>query len=490
MIPILVVEDDNASRVLMKKQLEAAGHRVLSAQDGHAALDVIRDQSVSLIITDWQMPKMDGLALCRHVRNNILDTYIYIILVTARTQKHDLVSVFEAGADDYIPKPVDIVELKARVQTGFRLIALERRYKQSRSQLIDSRNHLKTLNDRFAQTAAQLETKNQKLENTLQQLADTQAQMLHSEKMASIGQLAAGVAHEINNPTGFVSSNINTLGDYSVDLTDLIHKYQRLRDQLMTAETQASMGTDLNRLVKGIAAFEQEINIDYILSDIKALIGDCVEGTERIKKIVMDLKDFAHPGNDEPQMVDLNAGLDSTLNLVHNEIKYKADVYRNYGEIPALYAYPHQLNQVFMNILVNAAQAIEKEGTIQIATRFDGKYVEVVVTDNGCGIPVQYMGKIFDPFFTTKEVGKGTGLGMHLAYNIIKKHGGTIAVESEIGKGSTFTVRIPTRPPAHDPEFIEDRPQSPPSSNVSEMDARRFQKMTPESRGHGYVCGR
>ena len=179
------------------------------------------------------------------------------------------------------------------------------------------------------------------------------------------------------------------------------------------------------------------------MEDITDLIGDCREGVDRIKKIVIDLKDFAHPGEDKVQLTDINNGIESTLNVVNNEIKYKATVHKDFGDIPTVKGIPQQLNQVFMNILVNAAQAIEKKGDIHIITRSVAQSVEVSIRDNGSGISQDNITKIFDPFFTTKDVGKGTGLGMNIAYNIIQKHNGTIHVDSELGKGTTFTITLP-----------------------------------------------
>ncbi|MCK4485579.1 MAG: GHKL domain-containing protein [Desulfobacterales bacterium] len=185
------------------------------------------------------------------------------------------------------------------------------------------------------------------------------------------------------------------------------------------------------------------MDIDFVLDDIPNLMKESQEGAERIKKIVIDLKDFAHPGDQELKYADINRSLDSTLNIVWNELKYKSTVTKDYGDLPQVRCYPQQLNQVFMNLLVNAAQAIEKQGEINIMTRaLDGK-VEIAISDTGSGIPEENLSRIFDPFFTTKEVGKGTGLGLNVAYNIIKKHKGAIDVESEVGKGTTFTIRIP-----------------------------------------------
>lgn len=302
---------------------------------------------------------------------------------------------------------------------------------------------IKSLNENLGKAVDQIGRKNDELEQVLMELKATQAQILQSEKMASIGQLAAGVAHEINNPTGFISSNLNTLAGYDKDLRSLIAQYSNfiagLKDDMATEKGRASILEKLGR----INELEKEIDIDFVLNDTPNLIKECREGTERIKKIVIDLKNFAHPGEQKLKYADINKNMESTLNVVWNELKYKAKVIKEYGDLPQVKCYSQQLNQVFVNLLVNAAQAIEKGGEIRIATRaLDGK-VEIKISDTGSGIPEENLSKIFDPFFTTKEVGKGTGLGLNVAYNIIKKHKGTIDVESTVGKGTTFTIRIP-----------------------------------------------
>jgi signal transduction histidine kinase len=270
-----------------------------------------------------------------------------------------------------------------------------------------------------------------------------QVQLLQFEKMASVGQLAAGVAHEINNPTGFISSNFNTLKGYQADIARLLRLYKKLIADLRDAIAKENLPSSIAKQVEEIVDLETEADIDFVLNDIPALIEDSMEGTERIKKIVLDLKDFAHPGEDKLSFSDINKGLDSTLNVVWNELKYKATVTKDYGDIPLIPCYPQRLNQVFMNILVNAAQAIEKQGEIKISTRALDGYAEIKISDTGLGISKENLSKIFDPFFTSKEVGKGTGLGLNVAYNIIKKHKGSIDVQSTVGKGTTFTIRIP-----------------------------------------------
>jgi len=270
-----------------------------------------------------------------------------------------------------------------------------------------------------------------------------EAQLLQSEKMASIGRLAAGVAHEINNPTGFVSSNLKTLSDYIEDIMGLFKEYRKLISQLKKNSDSCGPLPEISEQVTRIVALENEVDLDFVLKDIFELIDESKEGTERIKKIVQDLKDFAHPGQDKPKFANINQNIDSTVNVVWNELKYKADVIKDYGDLPQVLCYPQLLNQVFMNLLINAAQSIEKNGEINIKTRADSGYVEIKISDTGSGIPKENLNRVFDPFFTTKDVGKGTGLGLNVAYNIIKKHHGKIDVKSDVGKGTTFTIKIP-----------------------------------------------
>jgi len=299
------------------------------------------------------------------------------------------------------------------------------------------------LNKQLIEKTSQVESKNRQLEQTLKQLEETQSQIMQSEKMASIGQLAAGVAHEINNPTGFVSSNLKTLSDYIKDIHGLIKEYRTLVAELKeNAPADADDATVSEQLMR-IKTLEDEVDIDFILNDILELIAESREGSERIKKIVQDLKDFAHPGEDKLKFADINKNLDSTVNVVGNELKYKAEVTKDYGDLPEVQCYPQLLNQVFVNILVNAAQAIKERGEIRIQTSADNGYVKIKISDTGAGIPKEHLARIFDPFFTTKEVGQGTGLGMNVAWNIIKKHKGTIDVESTVGTGTTFTIKIP-----------------------------------------------
>lgn len=285
--------------------------------------------------------------------------------------------------------------------------------------------------------------KNAQLESALRRLEQAQAQMLHSEKMAAIGQLAAGVAHEINNPTGFIRSNLKILRNYQRDIASIVEKYRTFIQLMRSSTGDEGCQIELDTAAEEIGALERKIDIDLLMEDMVDLVDECCEGADRIKGIVLDLKSFAHPGDDRMQPVDINSGLESTLNVVHHQLKYKATVEKAFAAIPAVMGSRQQLNQVFMNMLINAAQAIDNKGVIKVETRVAENMVEVLISDNGCGIASHHLTNLFEPFFTTKAVGEGTGFGMHIAYNIIQKHQGTIDVESESGKGTTFKIRLP-----------------------------------------------
>jgi len=250
--------------------------------------------------------------------------------------------------------------------------------------------------------------------------------------MASIGQLAAGVAHEINNPIGYVNSNLGSLRLYINDLLALVDAYQ----QADGAEPQPQA-----------QALREQIDFDFVREDLASLLDESAQGLERVKQIIKDLKDFSHTDSGDWVYSNLQQGLDSTLNVVWNELKYKAEVVKEYQPLPEAQCMPSQLNQVFMNLLVNAAHAIENRGVITIRTGCDTQRVWVEVEDSGKGIAPEHLSRLFEPFFTTKPVGKGTGLGLSVSYGIVKKHQGEIRVESTLGQGSRFRVILPIRQP-------------------------------------------
>lgn len=287
------------------------------------------------------------------------------------------------------------------------------------------------------QARDELQQRSDEQQALIRRLEDAHNQLLQAEKMASIGQLAAGVAHEINNPIGYVGSNLGTLRDYVSALLAIVADFESRAPRLPPADA---------------AALRQTMNVheyEYLREDIVSLLDESCAGVHRVKQIVQDLKDFSHAGEQAWLWADLQKGLDSTLNIVHNEIKYVADVTRRYGEIPQVECLASQLNQVFMNLLVNAAHALAgaaKRGSIVVTTgRLGADEVFVEVADDGCGIAPEHLSRIFDPFFTTKTVGKGTGLGLSLSYGIVRRHGGRIEVKSEPGVGTAFRVCLPIR---------------------------------------------
>ncbi len=267
-----------------------------------------------------------------------------------------------------------------------------------------------------------------------QELQLAQDRLIQSDRLASIGQLAAGVAHEINNPVGYISSNIGTLSEYVDDIFRLIDAYRVLEEEVGDAGA-----------VAGIRHLRHEIQLDFLREDLGSLVVECQEGVSRVRQIIEDLKDFSRAGEGEWEVTDLHRALTRTLNIVHNELKYKAEVVQELGEMPPVECQPSQINQVMMNLLVNAAQAIDGHGRITVRTGSDAKQVWFEVEDSGKGIEAETLKHIFDPFFTTKPVGQGTGLGLSISYGIVKRHGGRIEVDSTPGAGARFRVVLPRR---------------------------------------------
>ena len=300
----------------------------------------------------------------------------------------------------------------------------------------------KSLEDTVEKRTLQLQKTNQVLEIEKEeqlglnnQLKETQGHLIQSEKMASIGQLAAGVAHEINNPLGYIYSNLNTLKGYLTDLEQVATLANKLAKQLPKDD---ALATEFNQLQK-------DLDLEFLQEDLQDLVKESIEGATRAKKIVQDLRDFSRIDKQESEIFDVEEGISATLNIVHNELKYKADIVKEYGGVKPFQCVGAQLNQVFMNLFVNAAHAIEDFGKITVRTGYQDKdYIWIEVEDTGKGIPDDVKSKIFDPFFTTKPVGKGTGLGLSLSYKIIQDHQGRLEVDSVVGKGTKFRVILPT----------------------------------------------
>jgi len=283
----------------------------------------------------------------------------------------------------------------------------------------------------------ELQQRHAELRQAYLRLNGAQEKLLQSEKMASIGQLAAGVAHEINNPIGYVHSNLGSLQEYLRSLFTVIEAYER-----------ALRAPDPKALIAEIDDIRDRLDIDFISRDLPQLMAESREGIERVTRIVRDLKDFSYSGRDESwKLADLHAGLESTINIIWNELKYKVTLERHYGELPMIECLPSELNQVYMNLLLNAGHAIAERGNIIVSTGVEGEEVWVQFEDDGAGISPELRQRIFDPFFTTKPVGSGTGLGLSISYGIINKHHGRIDVESTVGEGSRFRIVLPVRQP-------------------------------------------
>ncbi|MBU0730954.1 MAG: response regulator [Proteobacteria bacterium] len=384
---VLVVDDNKLNRTLLSKSLNKAGYQVRTAADGRECLAMIEQQKPDIIISDYQMPHLDGMELCKIIKEDPKLKSIYFIMMTGSSDLEHKVRGLNIGADDYIDKSTSREELLARVNAGMRLKKME-----------------------F-------------------ELKEAQRHLYHSEKLASLGQLAAGVAHEINNPIGFVMSNLGTLGKYFHKITEFLEAQSAIISDSPSAEE--------------IKQLRKKLKLDFILKDIDDLVNESLEGTNRIKEIVQNLKNFSRVDEAETQKKDINECIENTLQVIWNELKYKTEVKKDFSELPQTICHPSQLNQVFMNILVNAAQAIEVKGEISIRTSHEDGWIKVVIADNGSGIPEEKLDRIFDPFFTTKKVGEGTGLGLSISHDIIQKHHGEISVTSNVGEGTAFTIKIP-----------------------------------------------
>jgi len=293
----------------------------------------------------------------------------------------------------------------------------------------------------------QLKDNYRRLEDTINELQSAQLQLMQSEKMASLGQLAAGVAHEINNPIGFVMSNLVTLSEYVDVFKRLFELTHNLESRLSDGQTQA--------VLEEFKQLQQSDDLGFIFSDSSELLKESLDGVSRVKEIVQGLRTFAHVDDVGMREMDINESLEQTIRMVWNELKYKCEIRREYSEIPKFKCFGGQINQVFMNLLVNAGQAIEANGLIVVRTYAKAENIYIEFEDNGCGIPESVQSQIFNPFFTTKPIGQGTGLGLSISYGIVNKHQGELSVKSELGKGTVFSIRLPITVTSPHDDFLE-----------------------------------
>ena len=445
---ILIVDDNPTNLEVLSEVLTSAGFRIAVAIDGESAIKQVKYRLPELILLDVMMPGIDGFETCHRLKTDPATQGVPVIFTTALSDTENKVKGLSLGAVDYITKPFQEEEVIARVRTHL--------------QLHNATRTLENQNDRLRQEVEQrekaeaaLQESNQKLEQTLHHLQQTQMQMVQSEKMSALGQLVAGVAHEINNPVNFIYGNLEHASDYTHNLLELLNLY---RHHCPHPGTEVQNKTDA-------------IDLEFLVDDLPKLLASMKVGAERIRQIVTSLRIFSRLNETEMKPVDIHQGIDSTLMILQSRFKAKniradgVDYYRptievvkEYGDLPLIECYSGQLNQVFMNILVNALDAIDdqnqeqwldstkpKPGCIQIRTSvLNPEQIMIQIADNGPGMAETLQQRLFDPFFTTKPVGKGTGLGLSISYQIIvDQHGGTLHCTSTPGLGTEFTITIP-----------------------------------------------
>jgi signal transduction histidine kinase len=437
MASILLIDDDAVARALMELELLQAGYQVVLAEDGDGGLSLARTSPPDVIVSDVMMPQMDGFELCRRCKADPLLKQIPIILCSADyIADNEQQLGQDVGACRYLLKPVVHGAVTAAVQ---QVLSIQQGAQVTDDESPELDKEMEFLRGYNEVLFNKLQSKMQELQQTINEhrkseesLKVVQSQIIQQEKMASIGQLAAGVAHEINNPMGFITSNLTSLGKYAERLDTYI------------AALQGSLAACPHHPgLEELDGLRQKLKIDYIISDVTQLITESLDGANRVRRIVQDLKSFSRLDQAETSRVNLNDCLDTTINIAWNELKYVATLERQFGELPDIVCNLQQLNQVFLNLLVNAAQAMEQQGTITVRTWVEPGWACVSIADTGRGMPQEVCSRIFEPFFTTKPAGKGTGLGLSISADIVHKHNGEISVMSSPGEGTTFTVRFP-----------------------------------------------
>ncbi|MDY6898525.1 MAG: response regulator, partial [Cyanobacteriota bacterium] len=416
---ILVIDDEPDNFDVIETLLSKQDYQLYYAPSGQEALLNLDTFEPDLILLDVMMPEMDGIEVCQRIKAIPQWEVVPIIVVTALTTKKDLAQCLSAGADDYISKPINSLELKARIKS---MLRIRKQYQQ-----LTFSNH-------------KLEVMVEQLESTLSQLYSTQAQLIQAEKMSGLGQLVAGIAHEINNPVSFIYGNLNLTSEQVKSLIDLINLYRKFYPQSPPE----------------IADKIEDIDLDFLIADLPKMLGSMNIGAERIKNIVLSLRNFSRLDEAELKPVDIHSGIDSTLLILqhqlHSNPQYpEIKVIKKYSQLPKITCYASQLNQVFLNIFSNAIDALQSKQInkpiITINTSLnDDKNILVSIKDNGKGIDKSVLNKIFDPFFTTKTVGSGTGLGLSTSYSIVvEKHGGNLKCNSVLGEGAEFLIELPIK---------------------------------------------
>lgn len=406
---ILIVEDSKINQFIARDTLIKYDIpcEIEFANDGEAALDRINQNGIDLVLLDIVMPKMNGIEMLEKLNSMDICYKPEVIMLTTISDSQILNSCFDLGAVDYIKKPFEEMDFVARIRSTLREIT----YK----------NKLKRATER-------LEAQNIELNEANRNLLEAHVYMVQKEKLVSIGELAAGIAHEINNPLAFVMSNFSNIKEYSIPISKIMMKMRHYPELLEEWKTK---------------------DVEFILEDLPDLIDESQKGLDRIAKIVNSMRNFARTSDEDNEAYfDINNLIDEVLMIVNNEVKYNAIVEKNYEICPLIFGNKGEIEQVFVNLIVNASQAIKESGdsigTITINTEPNTFGVLISVRDTGKGIEPQHIHKVFDPFFTTKPVGQGTGLGLSISHSIIvEKHGGELKVESTPGIGTCFYIELP-----------------------------------------------
>jgi signal transduction histidine kinase len=432
---ILIVDDTPENLEVLSESLIAAGYRVAAALDGESAIEQASFAPPDLILLDVMMPGIDGFETCFRLKSAPVTQAIPVVFMTALSETQHKVRGFSLGAVDYITKPFQREEVLARVQVHLQLC-----------------NYAQTLTEQNQRLKAEVEQRQlaeTKLAMTLDTLQQTQVQLIQKEKLSALGELVAGVGHEISNPVNFLTGNLSAASAYIEDLTEIVGLYQRTYVPA-TAEIETACRSN---------------DLPFILEDLPKLIHSMELGAERIREISAALRNFARTDPTRKLPVDLHQVLNSTLLILNHRLKCVGhrpaiDVIKQYGEIPIVDCLAGQMSQVLMNILANAIDALEEANQdknysqieaspnqIVIQTRRDGPWIIISIADNGVGMSAETCAQIFNAQFTTKAVGKGTGLGLAIAYQIVtEKHGGMIEVNSKLAEGTEFIIKIPVLP--------------------------------------------